>query len=319
MPTLISHLALLTLAAAGGLAQAADFAPKGGRALLSVDFSYEAAGRKADKYDLREWKLLRTLHIDAQLSAAAPAPTPALQPLEAGQQARLQQQATQAGKFAEQAAPMMASAEAIVAKCGNDEKCMEREAMRMGQGMAGTPQLDATLKSGRQTAAALQPDAARYQAWQGQSQTGSYRIDEKLHIVHADPICMSLPRQRCTRDEVRQGSGPLAAIKGSAAMAEVDTGKSTLSLQLPMAAEALAYTETITTDEPEGTHSVPTPKGPQQRQRVFLQADGQPMAPVFIVPLTGGWRSQSGVQTRKFGGANEDGGTLTVRWRFQVQ
>lgn len=321
MPTPTARLTALTLLALG-LAppiQAADFAPKGARATLTVDFSYEAAGKKADKYDLREWKVQRTLHIDAQLTAGASAALPSLQPLDAGQQARLQQQAAQVNKFAEQAAPMMTSAQAIMEKCGDDEKCMEREAMRLGQNMAGKPQTDATLKMGRETAAALAPGANRYQAWQGQSQTGQYKIDERLHIVHADPICMTLPGKRCTRDELRRGAGALANTKGSAALVEVDTGKSTLTLQLPFAAEALPYTETITTDEPEGTHSTPTPKGPQQRQLVFKLADGKAQAPLFTVPLSGGWRSQSGVQTQKFNGADEEGGTLTVRWRFQVQ
>jgi hypothetical protein len=316
--TVLTALTLLALTLSPG-AQAADFAAKGTRATLTVDFSYAAAGRKADKYDLREWKLLRTLHIDAQLTATPAAAMPSLQPLEAGQQARLQQQATQVNKLAEQSAPMMASAQAIMAKCGDDDKCMEREAVKLGQSMAGTPQTEATLKMGRETAAVLAPGANRYQAWQGQSQTGNYKIDEKLHIVHADPICMTLPRQRCTRDEVRQGAGTLAPATGSAALIEIDAGKSTLTLQLPAAAEGLAYTETITTDEPEGTHAVPTPKGPQKRQMVFRQVDGQLQTPIFTVPLSGGWRSQSGVQTRKFSGANEDGGTMTVRWRFQVQ
>ncbi|MFT7772582.1 hypothetical protein [Roseateles sp.] len=322
MPTPTLHLATLTLVAlatAPADSHAADFAAKGARATLSVDYSYEAAGKKSDKYDLREWKVLRTLRVDAQLTAGAAAPMASLQPMDAGQQARLQQQTAQMNKFAEQSAPMMASAQAIMQKCGDDEKCMEREAMRLGQSLSGTPQLDATLKAGKETAAVLAPGANRYQAWQGQSQAGNYRIEEKLHIVHADPICIPLPKQRCTRDEVRRGAGALANTKGSAALVEVDAGKATLTLMLPTAHEVLGYTETITTDEPEGTHSTPTPKGPQQRQLAFKPVEGQVQVPTFTVPLSGGWRNQSGVQTFKFTGPNEQGGAMTVRWRFQVQ
>lgn len=320
MFTLTPRLATLTLAALTlAPAHAADFAPKGGKAMLSVDFTYEAVGKKTDKQDLREWKVLRTLRIDAVLIAAAPAAMPSLQPLEAGQQARIQQQSAQVNKMAEQSAPLMASAEAIMAKCGDDDKCMEREAMKLGQAMSGTPQMDATLKAGKETAAVLAPGANRYQAWGGQSQSGSYKIEEQVHIVHSDPICVKLPKRLCTRDELRQGAGTLAATKGSPAMAEVDTGKSTLTLLLPAPTQALGYTETITTNEPEGTHDTPTPKGPQQRQTIFRQTDTEVQAPRFTVPLSGGWRNQSGVQTRKFTGPNEGGGTLTVRWRFQVQ
>lgn len=319
MPATALLLAVLTLLTLGSTAHAADFAAKGARATLTVDFSYEAVGKKNDKLDLREWKVTRTLHIESQLTAAGPAPMPSLQPLEAGQQARLQQQSAQMNKMAEQSAPLMASAQAIMEKCGDDDACMEREAAKLGQRMAGTPQMDATLKTGKETAAVLAPGANRYQAWAGQSQTGSYKIDEKLHIVHADPICVKLPRQRCTRDEVRQGAGTLKNTKGSAALVEVDAGNSTLTLMLPNAHEALGYTETITTNEPEGTHSTPTPKGPQPRQLGFKPVDGKAQVPTFTVPLARGWRSQSGVQTHKFNGANEEGGTMTIRWRFQAQ
>lgn len=312
-------LAALSLLAISTAPQAADFAPKGARAVLTVDYSYEANGKKSDKYDLREWKLLRTLHIDAQLTAGGPAPLPSLQPLEAGQQARIQQQSSHGNKMAAQSAPLMASAQAIMEKCGDDDQCMEREAAKLGQGLTGTPQMEATLKTGRETAAVLAPGANRYQAWAGQSQTGSYKIDEKLHIVHADPICVKLPRQRCTRDEVRQGTGTLKSTQGSAALVEVDAGKSTLTLMLPNAHEALGYTETIATNEPEGTHATPTPKGPQPRQIGFKPVDGKAQVPTFTVPLSGGWRNQSGVQTHKFNRAHEEGGTMTVRWRFQVQ
>jgi hypothetical protein len=80
----------------------------------------------------------------------------------------------------------------------------------------------------------------------------------------------------------------------------------------------MAYTETITTDEPEGTHSVPTPKGPQARQLVFRVGDdgaattGKP----WTVPLKGGWRSQSGERVVMLKGDAGEGGKLTVRWRL---
>ncbi len=95
-----------------------------------------------------------------------------------------------------------------------------------------------------------------------------------MHISVTDPICTSKPRHRCTRDEVRKGSGeiplPPDAKKNPGAAAgvsavEVDAGKNTLTVALPVPMFPLPYTETITTDEPEGTHDTPTPKGPQQK------------------------------------------------------
>ena len=83
----------------------------------------------------------------------------------------------------------------------------------------------------------------------------------------------------------------------------------------------LPYTETITTDEPAGTHDTPTPKGPQQKSHLFrVSAQGSGvMSQPFTVPLKGGWRSQAGEQVLNLKGEFGNAGTLTVRWRFAAQ
>lgn len=314
----------LTLASGAGTAWGADFAPKGAKAQLSVEYSYESAGRKADKYDSRDWRVRRMLKLTADLAAKAPATLSQVNAPDAQQMARIGQQQAQAQKMATQMAPMMASAEQIVAKCGEDEKCIEREAMKMGAALSGTRQLEETQKLGKETAAVMQPDALRYQLWQATAQQGSYEIDESLHIVHADPICMTLPKARCTRDEKRQGSGAAPAalpetvksgMGGGFALAEVDTGANTLTLRLPGALNLLPTTETITTDEPRGTHEVEPPKGPQKRLFDFREA--REIKP-FTVALKGGWRSQSGEQVQTLKNDRGETGKLTVRWRFAV-
>lgn len=80
----------------------------------------------------------------------------------------------------------------------------------------------------------------------------------------------------------------------------------------------LSYTETITTDEPDGTYDEPTPKGPQQKLHSF-RVSGKGGVTPFTVPLKGGWRSQSGEQVVALKGEFGDAGKLTVRWRFNVQ
>jgi hypothetical protein len=201
----------LPVAMATWPAMAADFAPKGAKAQLTVEYLYESAGRQADKVDSRDWRVRRGLKLSADLVAKAPAALSQVNAPDSQQMARIGQQQAQAQKMATQMAPMMAGAEQILARCGEDEKCIEREAMKMGAAMSGTRQLAETQKLGRETAAVMQPGALRYQLWQATAQQGSYEIDESLHIVHADPICMSLPKARCTRDERRQGAGAARA------------------------------------------------------------------------------------------------------------
>jgi hypothetical protein len=317
-----------TLAAAATLATAIDaadaFAPVGAKATLSVEYRFEAAGRTQDKYDLREWRVKRGADVVAELVAQKPQPLPAMQPLQAGQAAKIQQQQAQAQKAAKQMAPMMADVQAIIARCGEDEKCIERETMKLGASMSGSAQLDTTLKTGKETAAVMQPGADRYQRWQGRTQNVSYALDESWHVVHADPICMTLPKARCTHDMTRKGGGDMAPTP-STAQVEIDAQAGTMILQLAVPLGVLAYVETQTTDEPPGTHDTPTPKGSRDGQMPLpVSADGKPNPALLTVALKGGWRSQTGEQTVAMGagswhGASGEGGTLRMRWRFAAQ
>jgi len=301
-------------------ARAADaFAPVGANAVLSVEYLYESAGKKQDKNDLREWHFKRRVSLVADLVSQSPTPLPTMQAFDAAQTSKLSKQAGQMQKMAADMAPMTAEVGKIMAKCGGDEKCVEREIMKMGAAMAGTPGADAMLKSGKETAEAVQPGASRYQLWYAIAQKGSYAIDETAHSVLADPICQ--PTLHCTRNEVRKGSGdlsPLSATKKDVGLfyaAEVDTAKNTLTVTLPVPLSPLPYTETITTNEPDGARDTPTPKGPRSKQMVFrTSADGNNKP--FTVALKGGWHTQSGEKVVRVKG---DSGKLTVRWRFQAQ
>lgn len=322
-------LVLLT-AASVGAPRAQDFAPAGAKATLSVEYRYEskgqAVGSRSAKYELHEWRTLRTVDMTAELAAAKPLPMPSLQAPDGAATASTQRQnaqaQTQAQRAATQMAPMMAGAEAIGARCGNDEKCIEREVMKLGAGMSGTAQVDSARAVGRETVAAIQPDANRYQAWRAVSQKGRYAIEGSAHIVHADPGCMSLPQGRCTRDTQSKGAGDVPAVpggRGGPAAAEVDTQARTLTLQLPVPMGVLPYMDTVNSNEPKGTQEV-TP-GTHSRQLKFVTtADGKVSAERPItVPLKGGWRNQSGEQVVQVMGEGADGGTLTIRWRFSVQ
>jgi hypothetical protein len=200
----------------------------------------------------------------------------------------------------------------------------------MGAAMQGTPEMAAAMNAKKDAQELSKPDALRYQAWRPTAQKGSYLIDETVHISVTDPICTSKPRHRCTRDEVRKGAGEIAlppdAKKNPGAAAgisavEVDASTNTLTVGLPVPMFLLPYTETITTDEPAGTHDTPTPKGPQQKQHRFRvnAAGGITHDKPLTVPLKGGWRNQAGEQVVALTGEFGDAGKLTVRWRFNVQ
>jgi hypothetical protein len=325
--TLVMTLAVMTTPA-----HAADtFAPVGAKATLTVDYVYESAGKKSSEgmYDPYEWNVKRSATLVADLAAQGTTAMPTLQAIDAAQTAALKGKSDKAQAIATQMAPMMADVQKIMAKCGEDEACITRETQKMGAAMSGTPRMDTAMKAKKDAEQLGKPDAPRYQAWQPTAQRGSYSIDETAHISVTDPICTSKPRHRCTRDEVRKGAGAVTlpgeskkSPRPSAGIGavEVDTGKNTITVRLPVPM-LLSYTETITTDEPEGTHDTPTPKGPHQKLLRFrVNAEGGVMNDKpLTVPLKGGWRSQSGEQVVALKGEFGDAGKLTVKWRFNVQ
>ncbi len=317
----IGVVAMAVFAANAVQAQQGGFAAPGAKATVTVEYRFEAQGKKQDKYDLHEWQLQRRAELKAELKAKKPQSLPGLHPMEAAQTARREQQQAQAQKAATQMAPMMAQAQAIMDRCGDDEACIERESMKMAAGLSPQQSADAQ-KTGRETAAVMKPGADRYQIWEGLTQSGSYQIDERWQVVHADPICVRLPRQRCTHELLRKGAGTLAPAK-TPAMAEIDTQGGSMVLMLPIPLATFAYVETHNTDEPEGTHSEPTPKGPRNLQLMMrVTPEGKSPAPLRVA-LKGGWRSQSGeeiipMSIGPWHGAPGDG-RLIVRWRFAAQ
>lgn len=312
---------LLTLGLATPLAaaQAAEaFAPAGAKARLSIEYLYESAGKKQDKNDLREWRSRRSVSMVADLASLAPLALPTIQALDAAQTAKLDKQTGQIKKMHTEMAPMMADVEKAMAKCGEDEACITREVQKMGAAMADTPKADAMRKTGKETERAVQPGAPRYQTWIATAQRGSYVIDESSHSVLADPACQ--PTLRCTYNVVRRGSGTLPSRSAKSKdglfyAVELDAVKNTLTVAPQQPVFPLAYSETITTDQPARYQETPIPKGPQPRQLMFREIAHGNDKP-FTVALKGGWRSQSGEQVMQ---VKNGGGKITVRWRFQAQ
>jgi hypothetical protein len=321
--------ALALCGATAGAHAAESFATPGAKGTLRVEYVYSSAGRKSEMggYDPYEWKVERRQQFVVELAAQAPTAMPTLQGMSGAQTAELQGMQVKAQAATSQYAPMMADAEKIAAKCGNDEACVVREAQKMGQAMQASGQMGA-MKRDAQSLQGM-GGTPRYQSWRAVSERATYSIDEIVNISNADPICASKPRHRCTRREMRKGSGAVPtpqATKGKAAYAgmaalEFDAGKSTLTLSPPAAVAMLPYSETITSDEPEGTYDTPIAHGTHARtmmMRVGASGSGyQPEA--FTVALKGGHRDQSGEKVVNLKGPLRESGTLTVRWRFTAR
>jgi hypothetical protein len=307
---------------------AEPFAAAGAKGTLTVEYIYTSAGRTSENggYDPYEWKVRREQRFVVELAAQAPTAMPTVQAMSGAQTAELQGMQAKAQAATSPYAGLAASAEQIMAKCGEDEACVAREAQRMGQAMQASGQVGAMKRDAQSLQGA--GGAPRYQAWRAVSERATYAIDEVVNISNADPICTSKPRHRCTRKEIRKGSGAVPApaqgkgkpaYPGMAAV-EFDARTSTLTISPPAAAAMVPYSETITSDEPEGTYDTPIAHGTHARtmmMRVGASGSGyQPEA--FTVAQKGGYRDRSGEKVVNLKGPRREAGTLTVRWSFKA-
>jgi len=295
-------LAVLVALAARS-SRGADFAPKGATATLTVEYAYDSSGKTADKNDSREWKAKRSATVTVDLTAQAAAAYSAMHAMSADQQAEVSKKQASAKSAQKKLEPMAADMAKIAAQCGDDEACVEREVKKYGFGMSDAEK-ESAQSAGKDVAQVGKQGPARFQAWSGTSQKGTYAIDETAHFVDADPICKNL---HCTRNETRQGSGAIAP-SGTGARFEWDSRDKTLEILLP-GPFPLAYTQNVTTDKP-GARSGSSPGV------VRLPAE---MPKSFTVAVKGDWKNQSGTETIKTRGAGAEGGTLTVRWQLAVK
>jgi hypothetical protein len=313
-------VAVAVFAATGGAAAQA-LAPAGAKGTLTVEYLYDHTGQAFGKERQDRWRVKRSVQIEAQLVAGKPGSAPTMQPLDALQLGKIDQQRAQFDKLNQAMAPTMAGVQALMAKCGSDDVCMEREGAKLAMAMAGTQDKAAMQNLGRETSAAMTKDAALYQVWSGVSQRGRYTIDETLQHKVVDPLCHKRPGLLCTHDTRREGGGELPAAASSLAAVEVDLRTNKLALRLPIPAGTLPFSQTTSTDEPQPNGKPPAPKTETAQFVLRTTADGKIASEkALVVPLSGGtWRSQSGEQVVALAGAGAEGGKLVVRWRFTAR
>jgi len=189
--------------------------------------------------------------------------------------------------------PMMADMQKIAAKCGNDQNCLMNEMNTV--------------------ASAMQQSASQYQLWRSVSQSGTYSIDELHHHQVFEMTCNKTDKL-CRREETRKGSGPVPAPAGGqstagASMLEVNSAKKELVVSLPVPLAPLNYTQTVVT-------TVPGEKGgvTQTVAKPWMLRASKPMTVTIPTDL----KSVSGTQSFKLDGTYDEGGTVTVKWRFSA-
>ena len=301
----LTFVALALMAASATQAQLV--APQT-RGTLSVDYIYESAGQETDaqQNDKRDWRVSRKVSVVAQMMAEKHSPVAALLPATAAEKKDLADRQQRAVSGAQKASPMMSDIQKVMERCGDDEACMQREAMKL----AGTMDPGAMRSAGEDAAAAGRPMSNSYQMWKLVAYTGTYSADEVYNNALADPDCLSAPRSQCVSQQTRKGSGPVPPADGKAsplvAMMEVDGPGKRLHISLPLTAGKMPITRTVTGKVPDGK----TGTFPDQLTVPWTRIKA------VAVSIPAGLNNASGTEKIKIDGQRGESGTLLINWRF---
>jgi hypothetical protein len=291
--------------------------PKGAKATVTVEYSYQSAGAKAETPSdpiATTWRAKRSVTVTATLAAQPPIGVPTMHKQEDQQKAEVADLQKRSKQLMVQTAPMMDAAMAAFEKCGDNEACLEREA----KAMSGVVE-QSDVKGARENVAVMSATAAsmndtpRYQRWESVSQAASpYVFDEEKNVRSREPGCMRNAKATCITQETIKGSAALPASNQGLAMFEVDSKSGDLALALPIPLGVFPATFTRTTDDPDlAAESMKT-------QIVFpsLSSDraGSLRAPL-VVPIKD-LRAATGTLTFPAKGELDEAGTLTVKWRI---
>jgi hypothetical protein len=222
-------------------------------ATVEATFELTGGGSEAtpDGVTNTRWEVKDRWVVRAEMTAQAASGFPSLHPQDAAQKQTEAERQAAADRATAGMAPMLASVEKILEVCGEDEACIERETIKMAQGI--DPE-SAELKGARadvEKASAM--PKARYQLFMPGTQSGTFSVKESMHIADRDPICMGKPQATCHTQVDVTGAGPItlkgAEKAGGSTSAEVDLEGGTLRFTIPLPYPVLAR-ETTQTDDP---------------------------------------------------------------------
>jgi hypothetical protein len=234
------RLALVAAALAGpatpGLAD--PFSPEQSTATLTVTYRLAGGGEDLPASHERHviWSVENSYKVKATLIAQKPSGAGGLHQPDANETAQNAERQAAAQSAAGNMQDMMAQAQQIMDKCGDDEACVQTETMKMAQGIdPNSPQLQQAKKDIDK--ASQMPDL-RYQMFNGGQQSGTYQVAEKAHEAYFDAACSLKNEPTCAIDTAVVGNGALDDGNGNktfqtGTMAEVDTQTGSLVFILP--------------------------------------------------------------------------------------
>lgn len=298
--TKCAGLAVLSLAITGAHAQ---LLPPGTKGTLEVEYRYTSSGTQSTTDGQYDWQVKRQVLYSVQLVADKPSPYPGFLPATEADKRDLGQRQARAASGMEKVAPMMADIEKLMAKCGENEACLQRQAVRL----AATMDQSVVRSAGADAAAAGTNVSNRYQIWKPLSYAGTYSTDE-LHVAAvADPDCLKAPKMRCVSQQVVKGQGRLSQ-PGTGPL-EIDGPGQRMHINLLVSGGPMPVTRTVSGKIQDGFKAGSFPDNLR-----FPWTRIQPL----VVAIPSGLERASGTEKVKVDGERGESGTLTITWLFRL-
>lgn len=215
-------------------ARAEPFSPERSAATLTVTYHLTGGGEDLPASHERHviWSVDNRYAVKATLVAQKPSGFGGLHQPDAAEAERAAAAQSAAGNMQD----MMAQAQKIMEKCGDDEACIQTETIKMAQGIdPNSPQLQQAKKD-MEKAGAM--PGLRYQMFNGDRQSGTYAIAEQAREAYFDAACSLKNEPTCATDTAVSGDGTLDDGNGGTTfqagiMAELDSQAGSLILMLP--------------------------------------------------------------------------------------
>lgn len=309
----------LVVCAASVAAQADVLVQPGSKGRLHVVYEFVSGGNyvSQSKDNKRDWKVSRTITIDAIFTADKPQAIGVLHKDDPKQQQKVAGMQANANAAFTKAQPMMNDMAAIAQRCetesaGNEakfESCITGAVTGYAAAKPDMSAMNAAKADADKVVSAM--SGTRFQAWKFQSMNGNYVIDETLIRQVYEMTCTDT--KICRRTETRKGAGPLPPPPAGQSFAgafwvEVDSANKDLVALLPTPLGALEYTKTVVTTIPGEKDS--TGKAYDNAWPNKIARD-----PIKVT-IPANAVSASGSKELKIDEKFDDGGTIRVNWTF---
>lgn len=309
------------LCATACMAQAEKPVAAGTKGTFKVIYSFSSVGDKTLGSDLSEsWNNRMTVTMIFPVMAEAAREISALDGPTKQQLAKMNAASKKGKKLAKKAeddgAPLIQDMEAILAKCGDDETCIQNAAMAMVQNPSSKKKIDA-LNGVAADAQKIDTDLGPkiFQPWKATSQSVTYDISESFT---KDEHFITCPGERCKSSGKAAGKGKLPGLEDFISgnfVLETNLAKNTIQAVFPVNMNPAVLVETVQSNDPDTNVFKGKRKVKRSVTDMLIYNNS-----INVKPVTTSCGPCSNLKGAKSANVDLNGrrGKLTISWSFSL-